>query len=845
MTSKVTGGEAGPSRANAKDAIKQSNSNPPTPLQPSDTITPTNGIPDPSMAMAPYMNNNNASAFLQELGLGENGIGESVDNTQPGLWDFTGNGLGGDQSGLGFLNGGQFNPTAFDAGQNPIPSAPPSSMFTNSINQNQSVQQTPQGQINPQQSSPNPNQAAMLSTSRPTGSLIPTHVSKNNPFLNKLRSMVDDPKTDDLIRWSDDGETFLVPNNVRFGDEVLPRFFKHNRFSSFVRQLNMYGFHKVPHLQQGALKTDPGQDTELWEFRNDNFKRDRPELLLQMQRKKGVRIEDEGKEDSPTIGTAKGKENESGAPVALDAINGALTRAQRGEGESGLVQLASVWSAIAALQQSQQGINDNLRHLHSNNSDLWREAAEQRARSKKQEETINKMLRFLAGVFGAQDVNNIGQSNHRSDDSSASSSSATPRANVGMRSYDKNRRRLLIGDGTSQGGQIEELEVPSEDDNQVEELTPQARITEAKSGTNSPNTSSSPPSRFIHLPETPSSKKGGSNSDNRASLPFVSSETASTPGGGRRISQQAGAQLLNALASGEAQSWLANLFGQQQAGPNTQSNGTRNDNLNSAASGSGSFKLDAQTLAALQNIMNAGAQTGPGSVNEGSKQGGYFDNAQNGRSGTSQTTNPPNVPGWPSDSAALSPRSQSVSDQSQLSRMVPQQQQQLQNVTQDATAVQNALNALVEGLRIESQGNGQPNTTTANNNSVPSSVAGNVNVGGDGNGEVDMDSLLKEFFNENGAVGDNDASNDFIEGQTPAFAFSPGGAGNEESGETQSEKTSLTNSPTQKGTSTPVGTTTSRKRKPADDLEMLDDSQTNNRTHGGKTKSTRQQQSKN
>lgn len=838
MASKVTGNEAGPSRTNA---IKQSNSTPPTPLQPSDS-TPTNGIHDPSMAMAPYLNNNNASAFLQELGLSENGMGGSVDGNQNGLWDFTGNGLGGDQSGLGFLNGGQFNPSTFDAGQNQIASAPPSSMFTNATNQNQSNQQLPQGQINPQQ------QAAMLSTSRPTGSLIPTHVSKNNPFLNKLRSMVDDPKTDDLIRWSDDGETFLVPNNVRFGDEVLPRFFKHNRFSSFVRQLNMYGFHKVPHLQQGALKTDPGQDTELWEFRNDNFKRDRPELLLQMQRKKGVRIEDEGKEDSPTIGTVKGKDSESGAPVALDAINGALTRAQRGEGESGLVQLASVWSAIAALQQSQQGINDNLRHLHSNNSELWREAAEQRARSKKQEETINKMLRFLAGVFGAQDVNNIGQSNHRSEDSSASSSSTTPRANVGMRSYDKNRRRLLIGDGSSQGGQIEELEVPSEDDNQVEDLTPQARITEARSGTNSPNTSSSPPSRFIHLPETPLSKKGGNNNDNRASLPFVSSETASTPGGGRRISQQAGAQLLNALASGEAQSWLANLFGQQQAGPNTQSNGTRNDNLNSAASGSGSFKLDAQTLAALQNIMNAGAQAGSGSVNESSKQGGYFDNTQAGRSVPSQSTN---VPGWTNESAALSPRAQNMNDQSQLSKMVPQQQQQLHNVTQDATAVQNALNALVEGLRIESQGNGQTgmpnNNTTANTNAVPSSVAGNVNINGDANGEVDMDSLLKEFFNENGG-GAAGSENDTFEGQTPAFAFSPGGNGSPKSGvntaETQSERTSLTNSPTQKdagtgGTSTPV--TSSRKRKPAEDLEMLVDSQTNNRTHGGKTKSTKQQ----
>ncbi|PWN42850.1 winged helix DNA-binding domain-containing protein, partial [Ceraceosorus guamensis] len=111
-------------------------------------------------------------------------------------------------------------------------------------------------------------------------------MARNNPFLNKLRSMVDDPKTNELIRWSDDGESFLVPNQNRFEDEVLPRYFKHNRFPSFVRQLNMYGFHKVPHLQQGALKHDSPQVAELWEFRNDHFHRDKPELLTLMSRKK-------------------------------------------------------------------------------------------------------------------------------------------------------------------------------------------------------------------------------------------------------------------------------------------------------------------------------------------------------------------------------------------------------------------------------------------------------------------------------------------------------------------------------------------------------------------------------
>lgn len=37
----------------------------------------------------------------------------------------------------------------------------------------------------------------------------------------------------------------VVPSADRFGRELLPRFFKHSNFGSFVRQLNMYGFHKV------------------------------------------------------------------------------------------------------------------------------------------------------------------------------------------------------------------------------------------------------------------------------------------------------------------------------------------------------------------------------------------------------------------------------------------------------------------------------------------------------------------------------------------------------------------------------------------------------------------------
>ncbi|GBE89182.1 Pyridoxal reductase [Sparassis crispa] len=47
-----------------------------------------------------------------------------------------------------------------------------------------------------------------------------------------------------------------VLNYERIAREVLSHWFKHQKFTSSVRQLSMYGFHKIPHLQQGVLRSD-------------------------------------------------------------------------------------------------------------------------------------------------------------------------------------------------------------------------------------------------------------------------------------------------------------------------------------------------------------------------------------------------------------------------------------------------------------------------------------------------------------------------------------------------------------------------------------------------------------
>lgn len=60
------------------------------------------------------------------------------------------------------------------------------------------------------------------------------------PFLSKTYDLVDDRMLDPIISWGSIGESFVVWDPEEFARLVLPRNFKHNNFSSFVRQLNTY-----------------------------------------------------------------------------------------------------------------------------------------------------------------------------------------------------------------------------------------------------------------------------------------------------------------------------------------------------------------------------------------------------------------------------------------------------------------------------------------------------------------------------------------------------------------------------------------------------------------------------
>lgn len=60
------------------------------------------------------------------------------------------------------------------------------------------------------------------------------------PFLTKTYDIVDDVSTDEIVSWSRGNNSFVVWDPQAFSITLLPRYFKHNNFSSFVRQLNTY-----------------------------------------------------------------------------------------------------------------------------------------------------------------------------------------------------------------------------------------------------------------------------------------------------------------------------------------------------------------------------------------------------------------------------------------------------------------------------------------------------------------------------------------------------------------------------------------------------------------------------
>lgn len=170
--------------------------------------------------------------------------------------------------------------------------------------------------------SPTVVKSTMTELSSPSSSTMMTDQAQDIPiFLRKTYHMIDtcDPS---VACWSEDGETFVVKDPIKFEKQIIPQFFKHSKFSSFVRQLNFYAFRKIKYAD--TIRIDPKLEAETanyWRFRHEKFQRGKPELLGEIKRMNGQKQQHK-KEIADTPISAPAVQT-SQAPV-VDTENSAL-----------------------------------------------------------------------------------------------------------------------------------------------------------------------------------------------------------------------------------------------------------------------------------------------------------------------------------------------------------------------------------------------------------------------------------------------------------------------------------------------------------------------------------------
>jgi hypothetical protein len=155
----------------------------------------------------------------------------------------------------------------------------------------------------------------------------------------------------------------------------------------------VYGFHKVPHLNDGALHTENAP--EVCEFTNEFFTRENPDLPSIVRKKnEAERARVAKRQVSP-----EPKPRPPGLYPAIEAPVANLASP---------AEMSVVVEEIHKIKRLQNSVIGELKRLKTDNEALWTEAAEARQRYDQQQETINKMLKFLSTVFSPNKANNAG-----------------------------------------------------------------------------------------------------------------------------------------------------------------------------------------------------------------------------------------------------------------------------------------------------------------------------------------------------------------------------------------------------------------------------------------------------
>ncbi len=219
-------------------------------------------------------------------------------------------------------------------------------------------------------------------------------------------SFLDESKNTELIRWSDDGNSFIVLDEDEFARRLIPELFKHNNYASFVRQLNMYGFHKKVGLSDNSMRASERKNKSPSEYSNPYFKRGHPELLWLISKPKNAAGHaSKGSKGGARIKTEDADENElddfaeEGGPGLRDDRARPRPLSLITDSTMPTDQLEKVFQSLKAIRQQQMVISSHIDSLRRDHELLSAQAANFQDQHTRHENSINAILTFLATVY--------------------------------------------------------------------------------------------------------------------------------------------------------------------------------------------------------------------------------------------------------------------------------------------------------------------------------------------------------------------------------------------------------------------------------------------------------------
>ncbi|KAK0148836.1 Heat shock factor protein 2 [Merluccius polli] len=185
-------------------------------------------------------------------------------------------------------------------------------------------------------------------------------------FLTKLWTLVEDEDSREFICWSQEGNSFLVLDEQRFAKEILPKFFKHNNMASFIRQLNMYGFRKVMHIDTGVVKQERDGPVE---FQHPHFKQGQDDLLENIKRK--------------------------------------VSNTRPEESKIRQEDLSKILASVQNVHGKQETMDARLSALKRENEALWQEISDLRQKHVHQQQLIKKLIHFIVTLVQNNRIMNL------------------------------------------------------------------------------------------------------------------------------------------------------------------------------------------------------------------------------------------------------------------------------------------------------------------------------------------------------------------------------------------------------------------------------------------------------